>query len=208
MDTRKETARRDLTFVPRRALILLGALAATASPFACGTGSPTYAVLDDAYSPPASDGGLGPQNVVYRGWWSVSYFGNPVSAGSESPPNRVVAATDYGYAVLAPDWDPTSGTRPTTLLPMRTKSRLAVARGDTLHVVIGNCAAGQPLTQDEADLITTSIFPDEFSGTTYRAATCTAVPIGDDGIDGGATTDAASGTAPDEDVGPGAADAD
>jgi hypothetical protein len=203
-----------MTLRHRHGLILLGTLAATVSPLACDAGSPTYAVLDDGYPAPAGDGGTGPQNVVYRGWWSVTYFGNPVFAGGESPPNRVVAATDYGYAVLAPNWDPTSGKAPTTLLPMRTKNRLSVARGDTLHVAIsddtaiGSCAAGQPLTQDEADLITTSIFPDEFSGTTYQAATCTAVPITDGGIDGEATTEAAIDAAPDEDVGPDAADAD
>jgi hypothetical protein len=158
--------------------LLLG-LAGLAGAVGCDTGAATYAVVDDGYPAPAGDGGTGPQDVIYRAWWSVTYFAAPLAAGAESDANRVIPATDYAYAVLAPGWDPTSGVPPTRLLPMRTKATLTVARGDTLHVVFsdatatGNCAAAQPLTQDEADLITKSIFPDEFAGATYDAATCT-----------------------------------
>jgi|CZKU01.1.fsa_nt_gi hypothetical protein len=172
----------------RHPALSLVTLIAVAAPFACETGAATYAVIDDAYPSPANDGGTGAQNVVYRGWWTVAYFATPVAAGAESDSKRVIPATDYAYVVLAPGWAPTSGARPKTLLPMRTRSPLTVERGDTLHVTIsdataiGNCAAGQPLTQAEADLITRSIFPAEFAGTTYDAATCTSTPVADDGV--------------------------
>jgi hypothetical protein len=173
-----------------RRFATLAALAASVT-CACETGSPTYAVIDNQYPPPATDGGTGPQDVVYRGWWSVTYFAAPVPAGAESDPNRVVLGSDYAYAVLAPGWDPTSGSPPTTLLPMRTKEKLTVGRGGTLHITIsdatadGNCAAGQPLPQDVVDLVTQSIFPGEFAGFTYDAATCTATRIDDGGTDAG-----------------------
>ena len=60
-----------------------------------------------------------------------------------------------------------------------TKEKLYVARGDTLHIrvddanVAGNCAAGQPLTQAQADFVTQSIFPGAFAGPAFDAATCT-----------------------------------
>ena len=187
----------------RHAALLLGSIAVGIVPFACETGSPTYAVIDNAYPSPADDAGAGPQSVVYRGWWSVTYFATPVPAGGESDPNRVIPATDYAYVLLAPGWDPTSGSPPKTLLPMRTKSQVSVARGDTLHIVvsdeaaIGNCAAGQPLTQTEADLVTQSIFPAEFAGVTYDAATCTATPAADGGTaPADASADAASEAGP------------
>jgi hypothetical protein len=176
----------------RHAALLVGALVVGAvgtAPLACETGAATYAVLDNAYPAPASDAGSTPQSVVYRGWWSVTYFATPVPAGAESDPNRVIPATDYAYALLAPDWDPTSGSPPTKLLALRTRNQLSAARGGTLHLVIsdetalGNCAAGQPLRQDEADLITQSIFPAEFAGWVYDAATCTMTRTADAGSD-------------------------
>jgi hypothetical protein len=185
-------------FTLRRAAPLLASLAAVASAPACDA-SATYAVIDNGYAATADDAGMGPQNVVYRGWWSVTYFATPVSAGSESDPNRVVPATDYAYAVLAPGWDPASGSPPKTLLPMRTTARVSVARGDTLHIVVssdtaaGDCSAGHPLTQDVADLITQSVFPAEFAGVTYDAATCTATPITDGAADGEAAAMDAGG---------------
>jgi len=189
---------RKMNFEIRHAALLLGSLAAFVTPFACETGAATYAVIDDAYPAPADDAGAGPRNVVYRGWWTVTYFATPVTAGGESAANRVIPATDYAYVVLAPGWDPASGSPPATLLPMRTTDKVSVARGDTLHITIsdataiGNCAAGQPLTQDEADLVTRSIFPAEFAGVTYDARTCTSTPIADGGS---VTVDASSDAA-------------
>ena len=119
----------------------------------------------------------------------MTYFATPVPAGAESNPNRVIPATDYAYALLAPNWDPASGSPPAKLLALRTKDRVSVVRGETLRIVVsdetvlGDCAAGQPLTQGEADLITQSIFPAEFAGWAYDAATCTMARAADAGSD-------------------------
>ena len=58
--------------------------------------------------------------------------GAPVPAGAESDPNRVIPATDYAYALMAPGWDPTSDAPPKRLVAVRTKAQVSVARGDTL----------------------------------------------------------------------------
>jgi hypothetical protein len=65
---------------------------------------------------------------------------------------------------------------------VKSKTTLSVKRGDTLHVRVsditmtGNCGAGQPLSQSDADFITQRIFPGDFAGGAYDAATCTFVP--------------------------------
>jgi hypothetical protein len=155
------------------ALVLCGTLLS-----ACETSDPTQAVFDNEY--PASDAGSRASVTLYRGWWSVAQQTEPVLAGAESDPLRVVKGSDFAYALLAPGWDPESGTLPATLLPVRTKEKLSVARGDTLRIaisdatVLGNCATGSPLTQTDADVITQRIFPAEFAGQSYDAAACTA----------------------------------
>lgn len=154
----------------------------------CDTPDATYAVLDDGY-PMAADGGDASQSTaVYEGWWLVATFPGPVAGGAESETERVVPGEDYAYFVLAPGWDPASGTPPPVLLPAMTKDEVSVSRGGTLHIevddahVVGSCAAGQPLTQEQADFITQSIFPGAFAGVAYDAATCTATPAGDGGV--------------------------
>jgi hypothetical protein len=151
------------------AAITLSACAGAFS--ACSTSDPTQAVVDNGY-PALPDGGdPATQTVVYASWWSVTLFSTPVPAGAESDPARAVTSTDFAYAVLAPGWDPSSTTA------------LHADRGDTLHIVvsdatvIGNCAAGKPLSQEDADFITQRIFPGLFSGVSYDAAKCVATTI-------------------------------
>jgi hypothetical protein len=154
----------------------------------------TTAVIDNAY-PTLADGGNDPPNsiAVYRGWWLVTVFADPIAAGTSSDPHRVVNGLDSAYLVLAPGWDPASGTTPQKLIPAKTKTAIGVSKGDVLHItandenLIGNCAAKQPLTQADADFITQNIFPEEFAGFTYDAATCTLTPISDGGISDAAT---------------------
>jgi hypothetical protein len=152
---------------------------------ACNGGDPTQAVVENRFPAPA-DGGGGPQTVVYKTWWVVTLFPDPIAAGASSGVNRVVPSSDYAYALLAPAWDPASGAPPAALLPVRTKTPISVAEGEMLHIAIsdatvdGDCAAGSPLAQDVADLVTKSIFPGEFAGMTYDAATCTATPTASD----------------------------
>ena len=147
----------------------------------CNTSEPTMAVLSNQY-PSASDAGSPDSMAVYKGWWAVAQFPDPVAAGQVSDPVRVVEGSDYGYALLAPGWDPESGTLPPSLVPLRSAQKIEVARGDTLTFVVaddatvGNCAAGKPLAQDDADFITQRIFPGAFVGQTYDAAHCLTSP--------------------------------
>ena len=73
-------------------------------------------MLSNRY-PAASDASSADSMPVYQGWWSVAQFPDPVAAGQVSDPVRVVEGSDYGYALLAPGWDPASSTPPATLVP-------------------------------------------------------------------------------------------
>ena len=156
---------------------------------ACSTSGPTSALLLNEF-PSASVAGAKDSMTVYKGWWSVALFAAPVLAGQTSDPERAVPGTDYGYALLAPGWDPSSGTPPTRLIPVRSAQRLSVGRGDTLNFLVsdsqtlGNCAGGHALSQDDADFITQRIFPGEFANVNYDATTCTAVAVDSGGAGG------------------------
>jgi len=149
---------------------------------ACDTEDASKAVVENGYR----------QTVVYRAWWVATYFPEPVAGGATSTEQRSVPASDFAYAVLAQNWDPASATPPAAFVVVRSKAPLSVARGDTLHITIddqtftGSCAADQPLSQEEADLITQRIFPGEFANVTYDAKTCTTTPAASAASDGGA----------------------
>lgn len=177
-------------------LLSLGIMAACAAlTGACETSTPTRAVLDNGYAPAAAA-----SVTVYKGWWSVASFLDPVPAGAESAPVRIVEGTDYGYALLAPGWIADSGA-PSTLVPVRTRTELTARRGDTLHLHIapdtadGDCASGTPLSQSDADFITARIFPAEFAGKRYDAATCTTTSLGEAGGATGGDSEATGGGA-------------
>ncbi len=159
---------------------------------ACDTSDPTQAVFVNAY--PANDGGPARNVILYKGWWSVAQLTEPVPPSAESDPVRVVKGTGFAYALLAPGWDPESGAPPSILIPVRTRTELTAARGNTLQIEIsdattlGNCAAGEPLSQTDADLITQRIFPAEFDNVVYDAATCKTVPRSDLGAAAAGTT--------------------
>lgn len=158
------------------------AVALAASLAACETEDASKAVVVNGY--PALSPGRDPANqiTVYRAWWVATYFPDPVAGAGTSAEQRSVPASDYAYALLAPGWDASSGMPPSELVVVKSKAPLAVARGDTLRIVVddqtfaGSCVAGQPLSQNEAELITQRIFPGEFTGMTYDAATCTLAP--------------------------------
>lgn len=184
-------------------ILSFGSMAAGAAAFtACDTEEPTKTVLENNYPAPADGGDPSAQTVVYRAWWLTTYFPDPVPAETVSTEQRTVPASDVAYAVLAPGWDPASNAPPTKLVVVKSKAPLSVARGDTLHIALsdqtftGNCAAQQPLSQEDADFITRSIFPGEFTNATYDAKTCTttAVPTDDAGPDAGAQADAEAGS--------------
>jgi hypothetical protein len=179
----------------------------------CSSADATYAVIDNRY-PGFEDGGNAATSVaVYRGWWLVATFPTPVPGGAASESERVITGSDYAYFVLAPGWDPSSGEAPTRLVPSVTKDKVSVARGSTLQIEVddmhvrGNCGAGQPLSQAEADFVTQSIFPGAFAGLVYDAATCTMHRASDGGLDAAVTDGSADvGHPPDEGGDAGAAD--
>jgi hypothetical protein len=154
--------------------VSLAALAPFALALACETETPSSAILEN-----------GSSAVVYRAWWSETVFEKPVAPGGASEQLRTVPSTDFAYVLLAPGWNAASAASPTSLVVLRSKVPLSLARGDTLHVAVsdatfdGNCGAGDPLSQAEADRITQTIFAGDLAGLAYDAATCTTKPIAD-----------------------------
>lgn len=149
------------------------------------TAPQTMVVLDNRYRAAANDA-----LVVYDAHWlNVSFSGQAVPPGASSAPQDTVAASadNTAYVVLAPGWDPTSTTPPTTFVLLESRSGFAVALGDTLHIpvddsgFVGNCAAGSHLTQTQADFLTQIVFPGDFAGLHYDASSCATTQIGDGG---------------------------
>jgi hypothetical protein len=148
----------------------------------CATESATQVVVDDDYAPVPDGGDPRTEMTVYKVWWSTTLLPDAVRPGAEGQTQRTVPNRDFAYAVLAPGWDPSSGSPPTRFLAAKSLGALTASRGDTLHVHVsdltfaGDCASGAPLGQSDADEVTQRIFPAEFAGLTYDAATCTATP--------------------------------
>lgn len=124
--------------------------------------------------------------VVYRAYWHAISFADPVLPGSPSEPQDTVAASaNTAYALLAPGWDPTSGTSPDSLVVLQSRAGFEVHLDTALQIVVddttfvGNCAVGSVLSQEQADFITQLVFPTEFAPFSYDAATCTTTPKGD-----------------------------
>ena len=174
------------------ALFLGAVIASSASLAGCETEDPTWVVVENAYPDVPTGGAPSTRIVVYRVWWEVVLFEAPVLPGASSAEQRGVPQSDTAYALLAPGWDPESGTPPTTLVALKSKAPLHVARGDTLRIrvsdatFVGSCAANQPLTAEDAALIAERIFPVELASVRYDAATCTSSPLHDDGDAGDA----------------------
>jgi hypothetical protein len=169
----------------RLTLLFLATCGATAALAACNTETATTSVIENTY--PAIDAGVGAV-VVYKAWWLTTYFADAVPPGGTSDLRRSVPGSDFAYAVLAPGWDPTSSTPPTTLVAVRSKAPVSASRGEEFHIQVndatfaGNCGADQALSQEDADFITQRIFPGEFDGKLYDAKTCTlSTPASDAG---------------------------
>lgn len=202
-----------ITMHSTRALASLGCVAcltvgASLAVTACDTETATHAAVENAFPEVPEGGDPATRVIVYKTWWETTLFTEPVAPMTTSSELRTVPERDTAYAILAIGWDPASGIAPTKLLPVRSKDTLAVSRGEVLRIVlsdatfVGNCAANQPLSQEEADFITRRIFPGEFAARTYDAKTCTSSPI-DDGKDGGLDAQGAGTDADASDDGPG-----
>ncbi len=140
----------------------------------CDTPSTTVS-LGNAY-PPAPVSAF----VIYRAFWQAVSFPTPIPPGASSDPADTVAASpNTAYVVVAPGWDATAGAPPASFLVLESRAGFAVHWNTTLHIpvdddtVAGNCAAGSPLAQADADFITQRVFASDFSGLRYDAATCT-----------------------------------
>jgi hypothetical protein len=145
----------------------------------------TYVVVDNNYAASAAT-----PLVVYQAYWQAVAFTTPVPPGSSSAPlSTVPASANTAWAVLAPGWDPSSSSPPTTFVVMQSRSGFAVHLGDTLHIPVddadfaGNCATGSALTQSQADFITQLVFPSVFQELKYDAATCMTTYVGDAGAE-------------------------
>jgi hypothetical protein len=155
----------------------------------CNGLPPTYVVFENDY-PPSS---LRPL-VVYQAYWQATSFPSPeagavggIPPGASSVPLSAVPASasmNMAYVVLAPGWNPTSSTPPTSLVVMESRSGFGVGLGDTLDIPIddttfmGNCGAGSTLNSSEADFITQRVFAPVFANVDYDAKTCATTPIG------------------------------
>ena len=154
------------------------------APFFSGCDTPhTYVVLDNNYPP------SGTPLIVYHAFWQAVSFQTPVLPGSSSDKqNTIPASANTAYVVLAPGWDSTSSTAPTSFIVMQSRGGFGVHLDNTLHIpvedaaFIGNCAANSFLSQEQADFITQRVFASDFVGLSYDRATCTTAPIPHTGV--------------------------
>jgi hypothetical protein len=116
--------------------------------------------------------------TVSKVWWNATLIPESVAPRRASAVQRAVPGDDFAYALLAP------------LIPARSAQPLSVARGDQLEILVsddtfvGDCAAGEPLDADTAQLIVERIFPGDFAGATYDPVTCTTTPASADAAQG------------------------
>lgn len=156
------------------------AAAAAVAVAACDTPD-TEVVLDDDY---AADAAM--PLVVYEASWQAVSFPSPVAPGASSGPQPTLAASDNtAYVVLAPGWNPSGSAPPATFVVLQSRAGYGVHLNQTLHIPVddatfaGDCAAGDPLTQAQADFITQLVFPCTFAALHYDAATCTTTAVPD-----------------------------
>jgi len=141
----------------------------------------TFVVLENDY--PAGSG-----LVIYQAFWQAVSFQTPIAPGSSSDPqNTVPASANTAYVVLAPGWDPSSNTTPTTFIVLQSREGYGVHVSHTVDIPVsdatfaGDCAAGSFLTQSQADFVTERVFSGIFDRFKYDAATCTTTSIGEAG---------------------------
>ena len=160
--------------IRRPSCVLLAGLAALAA--GCDTPH-TSVVFENRY--PAST----PLPVIARAVWEAASLPAPlVPGGSSGPLESVPASANTAYALLAPGWDPPSGSPP-SLIALRSRQGFSLHLDRTLLIPIdderfaGDCAAASPLSQDEADFITQRVFASDFAGRGYDAQSCTSFEV-------------------------------
>jgi hypothetical protein len=169
---------------PRAAKVVAFGLSVALCAVGCDAPPPTSVGLENKYPPSATS-----PLVVYDAYWqAVSFQGAALPPGSSAPPQSTVpCSANSAYVLLAPGWDPTSATPPTSFIVMESRDGFGVDLGRTLDIpvddstFVGNCAVGSFLTQAQADFITQRVFPNDFATLRYDAAHCVTTAI-----DGGA----------------------
>ena len=160
-----------------RALLASALGSAVLVTLAVGCDAPeTSVVLENRY----------PAATIYLAGWQAVCFSRPVLPGASSDPQTTVSASDNTvYALLAPGGLPEDGGVPAALVVLQSQGGFAVHLGDTLHIPVdddtfaGDCAAGRPLSQAQADIVTRFVFPSVFAALQYDAATCTTTAASD-----------------------------
>jgi hypothetical protein len=158
----------------------------------CDQSPHTAVVLANGY-PTAATAPL----VVYRAVWENVAFPTPVEPGSSTSPQPSETTSGVtAYVVLAPGWDPELSATPASLVVLQSRVPISETFDDLLTITVddttfaGNCVAGSPLPQAQADFITQVVFPCDFAAYHYDAATCTLTPNHDP--DAGVSCDAGS----------------
>jgi hypothetical protein len=119
--------------------------------------------------------------IVYRGFWQAVALSDPLMPGASSGPQDT-ASPNTAYVLLAPGWNPASGSTPEVLEAVRSRAGFAVHLGTTVDIPVsdaefdGSCTAGSHLSRAEADFITQRVFADDFAGRRYDPATCMTSP--------------------------------
>jgi hypothetical protein len=165
-----------------KALSLLGVVLCAGFLFlACEGPATANVILNNEY--PAQSG-----LVVYQAYWQAVLFSSPVPPGTASEAQPTVAASENtAYVVVAPGWNPSSSTPPSSFILLQSQGGFSVNLGSTLTIPVadstfsGNCASGSVLSQSQANFITQLVFPRLFEGLTYDAATCATGQVGDAG---------------------------
>jgi hypothetical protein len=145
----------------------------------------SYVVFDNDYPLTARS-----DLVIFQAQWQAVSLQQPIAPGASSGPQDTVPASENtAYVLVAPGLDPPSPRPPATFLLLQSRTGFSVHLGDTVHIPVddttfaGNCAAGSPLTQEQADFITQTVFSSAFAGLHYDAASCTTSLLADAGTD-------------------------
>ena len=122
---------------------------------------------------------------VQKTWFLTTLFADAVPAGERSTSERTSIGEDYAYALVGEAEAPAD-----EWLVMKSYDRFESERGEELTIRVsndtfaGDCAAQAAISQEDADLVTQRIFPGEFAGFTYDAASCSfTAAISDAGAD-------------------------
>jgi hypothetical protein len=141
---------------------------------ACGWDTPHTGVVVENDYPAAT------ANVIVQAFWQSISFTSPIPPGTSSTPETsIFASPNTAYVLLAPRWDPSASTPPTSFVVLESNGGFALHVDMTLTIPVddttftGNCTAGSFLSQAEADFITQNVFAQTFAGLHYDAATCT-----------------------------------